>query len=114
MTFTWPSDSPPPTGSANSRRRRDASARPSHWTLLRRFQRIANWGACRKTPSAAQNHVLEAKEGGFCKVQDLLSTYGFRSGSNRWSDTRHRQLRDAEQGALSALSVPQPTDSGLC
>jgi hypothetical protein len=80
MTFTWPSDSPPPTGSANSRRRRDASARPSHWTLLRRFQRIANWGACRKTPSAAQNHVLEAKEGGFCKVRDLLSTYGFRSG----------------------------------
>jgi hypothetical protein len=31
-------------------------------TNLRRFQRIAQWWACRKTPAAEQNNALEAKE----------------------------------------------------
>jgi hypothetical protein len=29
---------------------------------LRHFQSIADWGACRKTPVAAENHHLEAQE----------------------------------------------------
>jgi hypothetical protein len=60
--------------------------------VLRRFQRIAHWGACRKTPVAEQNHHLEAKklqEVGGCKVRELSSTYVFRGASNRWSDSRY-------------------------
>jgi hypothetical protein len=40
--------------------------------IARHFQSIANWGACRKPPVAAENRHLEAKKvagGGLQKVR---------------------------------------------
>ena len=80
---------------------RQASSGKTFGRLLRRFQRIAHWGACRKTPSAEQNHVLEAKrlqKVGLQKCGICCRLRSFARASNRWSDSRYSCGDSAQRG----------------
>jgi hypothetical protein len=58
---------------------------------LRRFQRITQWWACRKTPAAAQNHAIEVKEAGEAAVErprSRVTSGGWRAEPTSYS---HRQ-----------------------
>ena len=69
---------------------------------LRHFQSIADWGACRKTPVAAENHHLEAK-----KVAGLMPIAADRPAhlSNQLSAALSRTNPSRRQTLLPATTT---------